>query len=202
MARSDILKKNNLMKGTCMFLYLGITLLTMFVFLTLWAIGIYNKLIRGKALVEEGSSGINVQLKRRYDLIPNLVAVVKQYSIHEQQVLENVTKLRANAINAQTFEQKIEAEKGLTGALKTLFAVAENYPELKANENFMHLQKELASLEHEIQLARRYYNGTARNYNVVVHSFPTNIIAKMYAFGSVPYFQTSEQETETPQIKF
>lgn len=185
-----------------MFLYIGITLFILLAISTLWAIAKYNGLVRGKALVDEGLSGIDIQLKRRYDLIPNLVAVVKQYSLHEQQVLENVTKMRSIAMSAQTFEQKNEAEKGLTGALKTLFAVAENYPELKANESFMHLQKELGSLEHEIQLARRYYNGTARNYNITIHSFPANIIAKMYAFGPVPYFQASAQESENPTIQF
>lgn len=184
-----------------MFLYLGI-LLAALLMIIVWVISVYNRLVRSKALVDEGWSGIDVQLKRRYDLIPNLVAVVKQYSVHEQQVLENVTKMRSVAMGAQTLEQKNEAEKGLTGALKTLFAVAENYPELKANENFMRLQNELSALEHEIQLARRYYNGAARNYNVVVHSFPANVIANWYAFGPVTYFQISQQESENPKIQF
>lgn len=184
-----------------MFLYLGI-LLAIIVLLGVWVMSAYNRLVHSKALVDEGWSGIDVQLKRRYDLIPNLVATVKQYSLHEQQVLENVTKMRSIAMSAQTLDQKNEAEKGLTGALKTLFAVAENYPELKANENFMHLQKELAALEHEIQLARRYYNGTVRNYNVVVRSFPGNIIANWYAFEPVTYFQANEQESQNPNITF
>lgn len=185
-----------------MFLYLGILLAIIVVLLGGWVMSAYNRLVHNKALVDEGWSGIDVQLKRRYDLIPNLVATVKQYSLHEQQVLENVTKMRSVAMGAQTLEQKNEAEKGLTGALKTLFAVAENYPELKANENFMSLQKELSTLEHEIQLARRYYNGTVRNYNIVVRSFPGNVIANWYGFEPASYFQISQQESENPKIQF
>lgn len=169
----------------------------------LWAVTGYNSLVHLKALVDEGWSGIDVQLKRRYDLIPNLVAVVKQYSIHEKDVLEKVTKMRAAAMGAQTIDEKIAAEKGLTSALKTLFAVAENYPTLKANENFMHLQQQLATLETEVQLARRYYNGAARNYNVRAISFPSNIIANIFGFTKVSYFELSNAaERETPKVKF
>ena len=144
-----------------------------------------------------------MQLKRRYDLIPNLVAVVKQYSIHEQTVLENVTKYRSVAMGATTVESKAQAEAGLTQALKTLFAVSENYPNLKANENFMSLQKSLGDLENDIQLARRYYNGTVRNYMSSKMSFPTNIIASFGGFKDAAYFElTAAEQREAPQVKF
>lgn len=168
----------------------------------LWAITVYNNCIRLKMLVGEGWSGIDVQLKRRYDLIPNLVAVVKQYSIHEKDVLENVTKMRSISMSATTVTDKAEAERGLAGALKTLFAVAENYPTLRANENFLSLQQQLSSLETEIQLSRRYYNGAARNYNVAVLSFPASIIARMFNFASASYFEINSIERETPKVQF
>lgn len=169
----------------------------------LWAVGGYNTLIRLKALVDEAWSGIDVQLKRRYDLIPNLVAVVKQYGIHEQTVLENVTKYRSIAMGATTVENKSQAEVGLTQALKTLFAVSENYPNLKANENFMSLQTTLGDIENDIQLARRYYNGTVRNYMTTKHTFPNNIVAQGAHFKDVAYFElTGEEQREAPQVKF
>lgn len=182
---------------------IGIVLGALLVIVVLWAIGGYNGLVRLKALVDEAWSGIDVQLKRRYDLIPNLVAVVKQYSIHEQSVLENVTKYRSVAMNATTIESKSHAEAGLTQALKTLFAVSENYPNLKANENFMSLQKSLGDLENDIQLARRYYNGTVRNYMSSKMSFPTNIIASFGGFKDAAYFElTAAEQREAPQVKF
>lgn len=181
----------------------GIIVLVLVVLIALWAIGGYNGLIRSKALVDEGWSGIDVQLKRRYDLIPNLVAVVKQYSIHEQTVLENVTKFRSVAMGATTVEGKAQAEAGLTGALKTLFAVSESYPDLKANENFMSLQKSLTDIENDVQLARRYYNGTVRTYMSAKMSFPTNIIASFAGFENVAYFElTAPEQREAPQVKF
>lgn len=177
---------------------LGLGILTIF-----WAVISYNRFVQLKSLSEEGWSGIDVQLKRRYDLIPNLVAVVEGYKFHEKDVLENVTKMRAASMGATTIDAKAEAEQGLTGALKTLFAVAENYPDLKANENFLSLQQQLSSLETEIQLARRYYNGAARNYNVSVRSFPSNIIANIFAFRAVEYFELDRsEEREAPKVKF
>lgn len=167
-----------------------------------WAIGAYNSFVRGKAMVSEAWSGVDVQLKRRYDLVPNLVAVVKQYSIHEKDVLEKVTQMRAVSMGAQSVDQKAEAEKGLTSALKTLFAVSENYPDLKANQNFLDLQQQLFGLEGDIQLARRYYNGSARNYNISVQSFPSNLVARMFGFDPVSYFEISAEESQNPQIKF
>lgn len=167
-----------------------------------WFVGGYNALVRLYALVQEAWSGIDVQLKRRYDLIPNLVAVVKQYSIHEQSVLENVTKMRSISMQAKTVEEKAQAEGELTQALKTLFAVAENYPNLKANENFMELQKTLTDIEDQIQLARRYYNGTVRNYMIARTSFPTNIIAGIVGFGPASYFEIEPAERESQRVQF
>ena len=169
----------------------------------LWFAGAYNGLVRLKAMVDEAWSGIDVQLKRRYDLIPNLVATVKQYAAHEKGVFEEVARARSVSMHATTVEQKSDAEKGLSAALKTLFAVAENYPTLKANENFMALQKELSLLESEIQLSRRYYNGTARNYNIKVQTFPSSIAARFAGFEKVAYFELDNpQERQAPKVSF
>lgn len=168
-----------------------------------WAITSYNSFVHLKAVVDEAWSGISVQLKRRYDLIPNLVATVKQYSLHEKGVLETVAQMRSNSINAHGVTEKAAAESGLSGALKTLFAVAENYPDLKANQNFLDLQTELARLENEIQLSRRYYNGAARNYNIMVQSFPAKVIAQSTGFEKVPFFELdSETEAQAPKVTF
>lgn len=185
---------------------LFITLLSILgvaVLIALWAVGRYNGFIHLKTMLDEAWSGIDVQLKRRYDLIPNLVSVVKGYSIHEKTVLEEVVRLRSVAMSAHTVAEKSAAETGLAGTLKTLFAVAEQYPNLKANENFLTLQKELSQIEQELQLARRYYNGTARNYNASVLSFPGNIIANFFNFTQAQYFElNSAQEREVPKIQF
>lgn len=167
-----------------------------------WAVSAYNRLVQLRNLVDEGWSGIDVQLKRRYDLIPNLVETVKGYSIHEKSVLEDVTRLRSAAMGAKTLAEKTEAEADLTRALKTLFAVAENYPNLKANENFLSLQNSLNTIEDEIQLSRRYYNGAARNYNIGVTVFPTSIVANFTGFKKVPYFEATEAEREVQKVKF
>ncbi len=169
----------------------------------LWFITGYNSLIRLKALLDEGWSGIDVQLKRRYDLIPNLVAVVKQYGVHEKSIFEQVARYRSESINAQGVVQKGAAETELSGALRTLFAVVENYPELKANENFLSLQRDLNTIEEHLQLARRYYNGTARNYNSAREVFPTNIIAGFTGFGRAQYFEVVNlSEREAPKVTF
>ncbi|HJM69100.1 MAG TPA: LemA family protein [Candidatus Babeliales bacterium] len=171
--------------------------------LIMWCIMTYNRFIRLKNLLKEAWSGIEVQLKRRYDLIPNLVSTVKGYSFHEKSILEDVAKYRAESIGATSVEQKATAEDGLTGALKTLFAVAENYPDLKANQNFLDLQTQLAALEDEVQLARRYYNGTVRNFNVLCTVFPSNLIASLAGFNQAEYFEVaSASERETPSVKF
>lgn len=168
-----------------------------------WFISSYNKLVSLRALVDEAWSGIDVQLKRRYDLIPNLVATVKGYSSHEKEVFENVTKMRSMSMNASTIEDKSHAEEGLTSALKTLFAVSENYPELKANQNFISLQQDLNNIETDLQLARRYYNGASRNYNISVRSFPTSIVSNITGFTKVPYFEVdNDTERKNPSVKF
>lgn len=182
---------------------MGLILLALVVVCIGWFISVYNKFVQLKALVDEAWSGIDVQLKRRYDLIPNLVAVVKQYSVHEKEVLEKITSMRAVSMGATTIEQKSAAENGLTGALKTLFAVAENYPDLKANQGFLQLQKDLSVLEDDVQLARRYYNGAARNYNIMIAAFPSSIVANMNGFKSFVYFQVdATAERQAPSVKF
>ena len=171
--------------------------------IALWAVASYNQFIHLKALLDEAWSGIEVQLKRRYDLIPNLIATVQGYSIHEKGVLEEVTRLRSASLSASGITEKSVAEAGLSQALKTLFAVAEQYPQLKANKNFLALQQELSLVEQELQLARRYYNGTARNFNIKIRSFPSSIIASLFTFTTVPYFEiTVEHEREVPKVKF
>jgi len=171
--------------------------------LVMWSIMTYNRFIRLKNFLKEAWSGVEVQLKRRYDLIPNLVSTVKGYSIHEKSIFEDIAKYRSASIGATGVEQKAQAEAGLTGALKTLFAVAENYPDLKANQNFLDLQKQLATLEDEVQLARRYYNGTVRNFNVLCTVFPSNIIASFAGFKQAEFFEVgAAHERETPSVKF
>ncbi len=183
--------------------FIGIIILACIIFGAMWFVMGYNSLVHLRALLKEAWSGIDVQLKRRYDLIPNLVETVKGYSIHEKSTLENIAKYRSASMNATTVEAKAGAEAGLAQALKTLFAVAENYPQLKANENFMRLQKDLSKIEDELQLARRYYNGTARNYNIKVQMFPSRIIAGITGFTVEPYFELSNAaEREVPTVKF
>lgn len=187
--------------ATGMMVLLGVGIIV--VLLVLWGVAQYNTFIRLKALLNEAWSGIDVQLKRRYDLIPNLVAVVKGYGIHEKGVLEDVTRLRTASMNATGIQEKAVAEAGLMQTLKTLFAVAEQYPNLKANENFLALQKELSVLEQEVQLARRYFNGTARNYNSSILQFPASIIAGFFGFAQSPYFElTAANERDVPKVQF
>jgi LemA protein len=169
-------------------------ILAVIVFLVLWVIGTYNGLIGNRNQVDEAWSDINVQLKRRYDLIPNLVETVKGYAKHEKEAFENVTKARSAAMGAKSLDAKAAAEGELSGTLKSLFAVAEAYPELKANENFKELQAELSDTENKIQAARRFYNGTVRDFNIKVQVFPTNIFANMLGFKTKPFFQMDEAE--------
>ena len=169
----------------------------------LWAIFIYNRLITLRNRVKEAWADIEVQLKRRYNLIPNLVETVKGYAQHEKEVFEKVTEARTKAISATSVEEKSEAEANLTAALKTLFAVAENYPQLRANENFLELQKELTDTEDKIQAARRFYNGNVRDYNTTLEKFPNNIIASIFKFSPEKYFEiSSEEEKEVPKVNF
>jgi LemA protein len=178
-------------------------LIVLIAFISLYFIYIYNRLIRLNNLSQEGWSGIDVQLKRRSDLIPNLVESVKGYMGHESGVLEDVTKLRAECAGAVTVQDRANNENMLSGALRQLFAVSENYPDLKASQNFLDLQTNLASLEDQIQLARRYYNGTVRDFNILVQSFPSNLVAKNLNFGAKDFFVlTDPAERAVPAVKF
>lgn len=166
-------------------------------------VGAFNGLVRARNRVREAWSDINVQLRRRHDLIPNLVETVKGYAAHEKEVLEDVVKARTQAVTAGSIEQKGQAENQLTGALNKLFALSENYPNLKANENFMKLQDELTDTEDKIQAARRFYNTNVRDYNTRLQSFPTNIIASTFSFKSEDFFQLdSAEEAKLPEVKF
>ncbi len=169
----------------------------------LWLVLTYNTLIRRRYQVKEAWSDIDVQLKRRYDLIPNLVETVKGYMTHERTVFEKVTEARTRAMGAGTKEEKLGAENVLSGTLKTLFAVSENYPELKANANFLDLQRELADTENKIQAARRFYNGNVMAYNTKIDTFPTKLIAGAFGFKKEEFFGLeSEAEREPVKVGF
>ena len=168
--------------------------------LAIWFIATYNGLITLKNKVEEGWADIETQLKRRYDLIPNMVETVKGYATHESGTLENVTKARNMAMAANSLEEKAQAENMLAGTLKTLFAVAENYPDLKANQNFMDLQQTLRDVEDHLQLARRYFNAVVRDFNTRLQVFPTNMIGGMLGFKDKQFFQV-ENQTERENVK-
>lgn len=171
--------------------------------LAFYAIGIYNRLVKGKNLVAEGWSGIDVQLKKRYDLIPNLVETVKGYAAHEKETFENVTRARTAAQQATTVEAHQAAENKLNNALMNLFAVAERYPDLKANTNFLELQGALGQIEGDIEKARRYYNGTVREQNTLIESFPSNLIANAFGFVRSVFFELEDQaQKQAPQVKF
>jgi len=171
--------------------------------LVLWIIFIYNRLVTLKNRVREAWSDIEVQLKRRYNLIPNLVETVKGYASHEKEVFEKVTQARTKAIGAQNLKEKAIAENMLSNTLKSLFAVAENYPQLKSSENFQKLQEELTDTEDKIQAARRFYNGNVRDFNIKIESFPSNIIAKIFNFKKVEFFEIEEEaEKVVPKLKF
>lgn len=160
---------------------------------------IYNGLVKAQTRVDEAWSDITVQLKRRYDLIPNLIETVKGYAKHEKSVFEEVTDKRANALSAQGPKETAQAENMLEGALKSLFAVSENYPDLKANENFLNLQQELVDTEDKIQASRRFYNGSARDLNIKVKSFPTMLFAGPMGFKERDFFEVDESEKAAVQ---
>jgi len=164
----------------------------------IWIISIFNRLVRLKNQTDEAWSDIDVQLKRRYDLIPNLVETVKGYATHEKSLLENVTKARTEAMGAKSFEDKAAKENALSETLKSLFAVAENYPTLKANENFAKLQDELTDTEDKIQAARRFYNGNVRDFNIAIESFPSSIVAGMFHYTKRQLFQLEEKAASEP----
>jgi len=171
--------------------------------IVIWLIAAYNRFIVLRKRTDEAWSDIDVQLKRRYDLIPNLVETVKGYAAHESGVFEKVTQARAQAISASGTAQKAEAENMLSGALKSLFAVAEAYPQLRASENFSKLQEELSDTENKIQAARRFYNGNARDFNTAIAVFPSNIIANTFGFKAAEFFGVDDEaERKAVQVKF
>ncbi|MBI2482045.1 MAG: LemA family protein [Candidatus Vogelbacteria bacterium] len=168
------------------------------VFLLIIIVFVYNRFVALTIRVKEAWADIDVQLKRRYDLIPNLVETVKSYATHERETFDRVTTARAKALSAGSVVEHGEAENMLTGALKSLFAVAEAYPDLKANQNFLELQRELADTENKIQAARRFYNGNVRDLNVLVGSFPSNLIAGIFGFKVSDFFELEEAVAKNP----
>ena len=173
------------------------------IFIIVWIIVVYNSFIKEKNLIKEAWSGIDVQLKRRYNLIPNLVESVKGYSSHEKNLFQNITDMRSRTVRLNDIGDKAKTESELSGMIKNLFAVAEGYPDLKASQNFLDLQKQLSEIEEQIQYARRYYNGTVRDYNISVESIPSNIIAAIFGFKQEPFFEiTLVTEKEIPEVKF
>lgn len=189
-----------------------IIILVVLAVLVVLVIGIYNTLVKLRMHVDEGWSDIDVQLKRRYDLIPNLVETVKGYAKHESETLEAVMEARSKAtainidpsnVTADDMAAFAGAQQGLSGALGKLFAVSENYPDLKANQNFLELQKDLTDTEDKIQASRRFYNGTVRDYNIKVETVPSNIIASIFSFTKREFFEIEdEKERENVKVEF
>ncbi len=178
-------------------------ILAIIVVLILWLIVAFNRLVTLRNRAKEAVSDIDVQLKRRYDLIPNLVETVKGYMGHERGVLEGVTQARTQAMQSGDALKSAKANDALSGTLKTLFAVAENYPDLKANTNFLELQRELTDTEDKIQASRRFYNATVRDLNTKIETFPTNLIASSFGFSDMQFFETSSAaEREPVSVKF
>ena len=172
--------------------------------LVLWGVGVYNALTRGRIAAQGAFSGIDVELKRRHDLVPNLVNTVKGYAAHEKQTLENVISARAAAVRPNMgMEERLQAEQGLSGALGRLMAVAEAYPDLKANQNFLQLQGELSQIENRIAGARGGYNDAAQGFNATARQFPAVIVARMFAFQDMPFFQVDDPaQRNAPQVQF
>lgn len=181
---------------------LGVIIVLLIGIIVLYFIITYNRLVSLRNQLKNAWHQVDVQLKRRYDLIPNLVETVKGYAKHEKEVFEKVTEARAKAINAQTVKEQSQAENELISMLKTLFAVAENYPELKASENFMMLQEELAATENKIAYARQYYNDSVMRYNTAIQVFPGNIVASIFKFTPEEYFEIEEEFREPVSVKF
>ncbi len=172
------------------------------VLIVLWLVSMYNKLVTLRTRADEAWSDIDVQLKRRYDLIPNLVETVKGYAKHERELLEKVTEARTSAMQAHSASDKAKSENMLSDTLKSLFAVSENYPDLKANENFAKLQDELSDTENKLEAARRFYNANVRDLNISVASFPSSIIANMFKFTHKDLFEAAGTEREPVAVKF
>ena len=172
--------------------------------LVLWGIGAYNALTRGRIAAQGAFSGIDVELRRRHDLVPNLVSTVKGYASHEKQTLENVIAARAAAVRPNmTMEERMQAEQGLGGALGRLLAIAEAYPDLKANQNFLQLQGELSQIENRIAGARGGYNGAAESYNAAARQFPALLVARLFGFADMPFFQVEDPaQRNAPAVRF
>lgn len=180
-----------------------IIIIAIIVILALVVMGSYNGLVKTKNQAEEAFSTMDVYMKKRYDLIPNLVETVKGYASHESQTLEKVTAARNAAMTASSIDEKLKNEHALTGTLKSLFAVAESYPDLKANTNFMDLQRQLQTIEEDIANSRKYYNASVKNLNNKIEMFPSSIIAGMFHFEKKPYFEVSSQEErENVKVQF
>ena len=177
--------------------------LAIILILVIWGLIVYNKFVKMKVLMDEGWSIMDVFLTKRYDLIGNLVESVKGYATHEQETLESVIRARSQAMNAKDMESRLESEGNLGNALGRLMVVTENYPALRANENFMFLQQEMSQLENEIEKARRYYNGTVRENNIAIKVFPASFIAGMFRFTEGKFFEASDKKhRESPQVSF
>lgn len=169
----------------------------------LWLIYVYNRFITLRVRFEEAWADIDVQLRRRYDLIPNLVETVKGYASHEKEAFENVTKARSQALSAQSIHDKEAADNMVTSALKSIFAIAEAYPQLRAVESFTKLQEELSDTENKIQAAHRFYNGNVMEYNVKIDTFPSNLVAKFFNFQKKDFFELEQEEAKEPvKVKF
>lgn len=182
---------------------LGYILLAVVVIAALYLVYAYNALVKNKNLVAEGWSGIDVQLRRRADLIPNLVETVKGYAAHEDKLFHDIAELRAKSISGGSVTEQSQVSQAMTGMLGRLFAVAEAYPELKADANFRDLQEKLAGIEDEIQLSRRYYNGAVRNFNTMIESFPSNLIAGFFRFEKADFFEIGDQAArQVPKVEF
>ncbi len=182
---------------------IGWIVLGVVVLALLYFIAIYNRLVRLRALVKEAFSGITVQLRRRADLIPNLVETVQGYASHEREVFEEVSKARATSVGASSVEATAQADAQMTGLLGRLFAVAEAYPDLKANQNFLQLQDQLSGIETELQGARRYYNATVRDLNSTIQSFPPSLIARPMGFAEEPFYQDEDPAIQSaPKVSF
>lgn len=177
-------------------LIIGVVLIVLFVWFT------YNSLATARVRIKEALSGIDVQLKRRVDLVPNLIETVKGYAKHEKDLIENVTKARTNLMTAKTPHEKAESDNMLVGALKSIFAVSENYPTLKANENFLNLQQELSDIEAKIAYARQFYNTNVRDYNTTLANFPSGRIGSLFGFKKEEFFEAGDEERKNIKVSF
>lgn len=179
-----------------------IVILVILGLIVLYVISTYNSLVRGRNVVKEAFSTMDVYLKKRWDLIPNLVETVKGYAKHESETLENVIGMRAKGYDSMSMNEKIEANKEISRGVASIMAVAENYPDLKANQNFMQLSSELTNVEKDIANSRKYYNGSARSFNNLVEMFPSNIVANMFHFKVAEMFEITESERQNVKVQF